>query len=192
MLETESRMMNKVRNSFLFFIFVFSISVALEASQVDFSWSTPENFVYKEDSGDEKIYIVWFYSIKNTTDKKILVPIETFLNTDTQKSYEDKYLPDIVSKVSKGNEEYMTASDMKGEFGPGVTKMGVAVFEDIDPYAQKINVFATGLSHFFFWRWRLVDYSYKITYKKSGNKWILVEHGFNKDSSHRNYADKFK
>lgn len=192
MLETGSRMMNKVRNSFLFFIFAFSISVALEASQVDFSWSTPENFVYKEDSGDEKTYIVWFYSIKNTTDKKILVPIETFLNTDTQKSYEDKYLPDIVSTVSKGNEEYMTANDMKGEFGPGVTKMGVAVFEDIDPYAQKINVFATGLSHFFFWRWRMVDYSYKITYKKSGNKWILVEHGFNKDSSHRNYADKFK
>jgi hypothetical protein len=126
-------MMNKVRNVFLFFIFTFSISVALEASQIDFSWSTPENFVYKEDSVDEKTYIVWFYSIRNTTDKKILVPIETFLNTDTQKSYEDKYIPDIISKVSEGSEEYMSAKDMKGEFGPGVTQSGVSVFEDIDP-----------------------------------------------------------
>jgi len=185
-------MMNKVRNAFLFFIFAFSISVELEASQIDFSWSTPENFVYKEDSGDEKRYIVWFYSIENTIDKTILVPIEAFLNTDTQKSYEDKYIPDIVSKASKGNEEYMSAKDIKGEFGPRVIKKGVAVFEDVDPYAKKINIFATGLSHFFFWRWRMVDCSYKITYKKSGNKWILVEHGFSKDTSHRNYADKFK
>ncbi len=184
--------MNKVRNLFLFSLFVLSFSITSEASQVDFSWSTPESLTYKKDSEDEKKYIVWMYSVKNTTDNKIVVPIETFLKTDTQKNYEDKYIPDIVSKYSKGNEKYISAGEMKGEFGPGVTKKGIAIFEDIDPYAQKINIYVTGLTHFFFWRWRLVDYSYKITYKRSGDSWTLDEHGISKDTSHRNYADKFK
>lgn len=184
--------MNKVRNSFLFFLLVMFVSITVEAAQVDFSWSTPENIVYKEGTEDEKRFIVWLYSLRNTTDKKILVPIETFLNTDTQKNYADKYIPEIVSKVTKGDEVYLNANDIKGEFAPGATKKGIAIFEDVDTYAQNINIFATGLSHFFFWRWRLVDYSYKISYKKSGDKWILLEHGFMKDTSHRNFADKFK
>lgn len=184
--------MSILRNTFLLFIITFFVSVTSEASQIDFSWSTPENFVFKNDNGEEKTYIVWLYSIKNTTDKKILVPIETFLNTDTQKGYKDKFITEIVSQIAKSNEGIMSAEDMKGEFEPGITKKGIAIFEEIDPYARKINIFATGLSHFFFWRWRLVDCSYVITYKKSGDKWILEDHGFNKDTSHRNFTDKFK
>ena len=164
----------------------------VEATQVDFGWSTPENYVYKEGTADEKKFIVWFYSLRNTTDKNILIPIETFLNTDTQKNYADKYISEIASEFAEEGEVFLNAKDIKGEFGPGVTKKGIAIFEDVDSYAQNINIFATGLSHFFFWRWRMVDYSYKIQYKKSGDKWILLEHGFMKDTSHRNFADKFK
>lgn len=166
-----------------------SFTLASEASQVDFSWSEPENISYKKDSEEEKEFIIWFYSIKNTTEKEILVPVETFLTTDTQKNYADIFIEEVVSTVSKGEKGYMTAQEMKGEFGPGVAKQGVALFGNVDPYARKINIFVTGLSHFFFWRWRMVDCSYKITYEKSGNKWRLVEHGFSKDSSHRNFSD---
>lgn len=178
-----------MKNTFLFFCLVFIISISSEASQVDFGWSIPENFVYKDSSGDEKTYIVWFYSITNTTDKEILVPVATFLNTDTNESYEDKYIPEIISKFAEEDEVYMRASEMRGKFGPGVTKKGVAVFEDISPYAQKINISTTGLSRFFFWRRHSVEYSYDIIYKKSRKKWKLVEHGFLKDTSHRNLAD---
>ncbi|MCP5002684.1 MAG: hypothetical protein GY941_01840 [Planctomycetes bacterium] len=182
--------MKKANILLLVVVFVVSFQFVSEASQVDLGWSIPENMSYKNGSGDEKRYIIWFYSINNTTDKEILVPLETFLTTDTQKGYEDIFIEDVVSKFTEGDRDvYMTAREMKGEFGPGVTKKGVALFEDVDPYARQINIFVTGLSHFFFWRWRMVDYSYKITYKKSGDKWCLVDHGFSKDSSHRNYSD---
>ena len=118
------------------------------------------------------------------------MPIASLLATDTKKYYEDKYIPEIAGKVSEGVEKYISADEMKGVFGPGVTKKGIAMFENIDPHAKKINILVEGLSHFFFWRGRLVDPSYKITYKKSGDKWILEKHGFSKDSSHRSYTDK--
>ena len=55
----------------------------------------------------------------------------------------------------------------KGELAPKATKHCVAMFEDVDPKARRLDIFVTGISHFFFWRWRMVDYSYKITYERS-------------------------
>lgn len=175
-----------------FLFLVISFPVISEASQVDFGWSVPEYFLYNEGSEDEKKYLVMVFSIRNTIDKEITVPVATLLLTDTDKYYEAKYISEIAEKVSKDGETYLSSDEMKGEYGSGVTRMGIAIFEDIDPYAKKINIFMTGLSHFFFWRWRLSDCSCKITYKRSGSKWILEEHGFSKDNSHRNYVDKFK
>lgn len=177
---------------FLFLNLVISFPVISEASQVDFGWSVPEYFLYNEGSEDEKKYLIRVFSIRNTIDKEITVPVATLLLTDTDKYYEAKYIPEIAEKVSEDGETYLSSDEMKGEYGLGATRKGIAIFEDIDPYAQKINIFMTGLSHFFFWRWRLSDCSYKITYKRSGSKWILEEHGFSKDNSHRNYVDKFK
>ncbi len=166
--------------------------VTSNASQVDFGWSTPEYFSHNKNPEDEKKYLIWVFSIKNTIDQEITVPVATILSTDTDKYYEAKYIPEIAGKVSEDGEMYLSSDKMKGDYGPGVSRTSIAIFEDIDPYAQKINIFMTGLSHFFFWRWRLSDYSYKITYKRSGSKWILEEHGFSKDNSHRDYVDKFK
>mgnify|MGYP003960204639 FL=1 len=166
--------------------------VTSDASQVDFGWSTPEYFSHNKNPEDEKKYLIWVFSIRNTIDKEITVPVATLLSTDTDKYYEPKYIPEIAEKVSEDGEKYLSSDNMKGEYAPGVTRKGIAIFEEIDPYAQKINIYMTGLSHFFFWRWRLSDYSYKITYKRSGSKWRLEEHGFSKDNSHRNYVDKFK
>lgn len=184
--------MNKIRYFILFLILAGILSVTSEAAQVDFGWSTPEFLFRKDESGVEKRYLFWVYSIKNTIDQKITVPVAAFLTTDTEKNYAAKYIPEIAAKVSEGEEVYISSDEMKGEYNPGEIRNGIAIFEDIDPYAQKINIFMTGLSHFFFWRWRLVDYSYKITYKKSGEKWTLEEHGFSKDNSHRDFTDKFK
>ena len=186
--------MNKLKYLclFLFLIFAASVPVESEASQVDFGWSVPEYFLENEGSEDEKKYLIWVFSIGNTIEEEITVPVVTLLSTDTDKYYEAKYIPEIAEKISEDGETYLSPDKMKGKYGPRVTRKGIAIFEDIDPYAQKINIYMTGLSHFFFWRWRLSDYSYKITYKRSGNKWRLEEHGFSKDNSHRNYVDKFK
>lgn len=177
---------------FLFLNLAISFPVTSDASQVDFGWGTPEYFLHNKGLEDEKKYLIWVYSIHNTIDQKISVPVATLLSTDTDKYYEAEYIPEIAEKVSEDGEKYLSPDEMKGDYDPGVTRKGIAIFEDIDPYAQKINIFMTGLSHFFFWRWRLSDCSYKITYKRSGSKWVLEEHGFSKDNSHRNYVDKFK
>ncbi len=184
--------MNRVTHLFIFLIITILYSMTAEASQVDFAWSTPENLVHKKDTEEEKKYLIWVYTLSNTIDKTIEIPVATLLSTDTEKYYEPKYIPEIATIVSEGKEDYISPDEMKGEYSPGVTRKCIAIFEDIDPYAQKVNIFMTGLSHYFFWRWRLSDYSYKITYKKSGNKWLLEEHGFSKDNSHRNHVDKFK
>lgn len=186
--------MKKLKYLCLFLLLNLAISIPLtaDASQVDFGWSIPEYFSMDDGPEDEKKYLIWVFSIRNTIDKEITVPVATLLSTDTDKYYEPKYIPEIAEEVSECVEKYLSSDKMKGEYAPGVTRRGIAMFEDIDPYAQKINIYMTGLSHFFFWRWRLSDYSYKITYKRSGSKWLLEEHGFSKDNSHRNYVDKFK
>ena len=46
--------MDKARYLFVFLILVISPSPSVEASQVDFAWSTPENFIHKKDAEGEK------------------------------------------------------------------------------------------------------------------------------------------
>ena len=177
---------------FLFIYLVVFFPVISDGSEIDFGWSVPEYFSENEGTEDAKKYLIWAFSIGNTIDKEISVSVSTMLKTDTGKYYEAKYIPEIAEKVSEDGGKYLSTDKMKGEYGPGVTRKCVAVFEDIDPYAQKINIFMTGLSHFFFWRSRTSEYSYKITYKRSGSKWRLEDHGFSKDRSHINHVDKFK
>ncbi len=179
----------KYLSLFLFFYIAAFFPVISEGSEIDFGWSIPEYFSDNKGSEDEKKFLIWVFSIRNTVEKAISVSVATVLSTDTDKYYEAKYIPEIAEKVSEDGEEYLSTDKMKGEYGPGVTRRGIAIFEDVDPYAKKINIFMVGLSNTFFWRSRSSDYPYKITYKKSGHKWILEEHGFSKDHS---YSDKFK
>lgn len=179
----------------LVFISLLIISIARigSASQLDFSWSEPKTYTHNKGTGGEVRYIIWFYNLGNTTEKPILVPIEVFLMTDTGEKRLDVYYPEIMEYVSKLDDDYKEgkkyqyAAIAKGELSPKITKHCVAMFEDIDPNAKRLDIFVTGISHFFFWRWRMVDYSYKITYEKEQDHWKLIEHGMTKDASHRSY-----
>ena len=163
------------------------------ASQLDFSWNAPKTYTHNKGTGGEVRYIIWFYNLGNTIDKPILVPIEVFLMTDTGEKYLDAYYPEIMEHVAKLDDDYkegkkyLFAAIAKGELAPKATKHCVAMFEDVDPKAKRLDIFVTGISHFFFWRWRMVDYSYKITYEKEQDRWKLIEHGMTKDASHRSY-----
>ena len=183
----------KVRILILGLVLVIGISQVAIASQLDFSWSAPKTYVHNKGTGGEVRYIIWSYNLGNTIDKPILVPIEVFLMTDTGEKYLDAYYPEIMEHVVKLDEDYkegkkyVFAAIAKGELAPKMTKHCVAMFEDVDPKAKRLDIFVTGISHFFFWRWRMVDYSYKITYEKELDRWKLIEHGMTKDASHRSY-----
>jgi len=177
---------------FLLLNIVIVFSVTSDASQVDLGWSVPEYFSDNKGTEDEKKYLIWVFTICNAIEEKITIPVATLLSTDTNKYYEAKYIPEIAEKVSEDGEKYLSLDKMKGDYDPGVIRKGIVIFEDIDPHAYRINIHMIGLSRFFFWRSRLLDYSYKITYRKSGSKWVLEEQGFSKDISHGNNVDKFK
>ncbi|MFQ5956677.1 MAG: hypothetical protein ACE5KK_02765 [Candidatus Brocadiales bacterium] len=151
------------------------------ARECELEWHTPNKVVY-----EGRNYLVWQYQIKNNTDKVISVPVEVFIATDTGGRYHDRYQPEVEPMVEEG-ERYENAFTMAGEFQPHQTKKAIAYFENVDENAKVLYVYMTGLSHFFFWRWRLIDYSYRIVYKRSGDTWQLMEHGFSKDTTHRDY-----
>ncbi|MCF6149323.1 MAG: hypothetical protein E3K37_11780 [Candidatus Kuenenia sp.] len=186
-----------MKPKYFFWMFPFLILIGMVnktyASPLDFSWCAPKTYVHNKETKGELCYIIWFYNLKNTIDKTILVPIEVFLKTDSGEKYTDTYYPELMERVKELDEDYFEgkkyqyASIAKGELATNTTKYCVAMFEDIDPDAKQLEIFVTGISHFFFWRWRMIDYSYKITYKKEADRWKLIEHGMTKDSSHRAY-----
>lgn len=103
---------------FLFLNLVIFFPVTSDASQVDFGWSIPEYFLNNEGSEDEKKYLIWVYSIRNTIDQKITIPVATLLSTDTGKYYEAKYIPEIADKISEDGEKYLSPDKMKGDYDP--------------------------------------------------------------------------
>lgn len=155
------------------------------ATQCDLEWQTPKEVAYQGLN-----YVAWFYEIKNNTDQPITVPVEVFLATDTGEKHIDRYHPGV-EKILVGEEgDYKHALSMGGQFAPHEKKKAIAYFEDVDKNARELYVYVTGLSHFFFWRWRLVDYSYRIVYERAESApggWNLVEHGFSKDATHKDY-----
>ena len=155
------------------------------ATQCDLEWQTPREVAYQGLN-----YVAWFYEIKNNTDQDITVPVEVFLATDTGGRHIDRYNPGV-EKILVGEEGgYKHALSMGGQFAPHEKKKAIAYFEDVDKNARELYVYVTGLSHFFFWRWRLVDYSYRIVYERADpatGGWNLVEHGFSKDATHKDY-----
>lgn len=181
----------KLRFALAGLLIVFSLSQMAQASPLDFSWNAPKTYVHNKGTRGEVRYIIWFYNLGNTIEKPIQTPIEVFLATDTGERYIDIYYPEIMEHASELDEDYKEdkkyAIIAKGELAPKTTKHCVAMFEDVDPKVKRLDIFVTGISHFFFWRWRMVDYSYKITYEKEMDHWKLIEHGMSKDTTHRAY-----
>ena len=183
----------RLKKCILGFVMFFCMCRVASASPLDFSWNSPRWYVHNKGTGGEIRYIVWFYNLGNTTEKSIPVPIEVSLMTDTGEKFIDAYYPENAAKLDEHYQEgtkYQFAAIAKGELSPQTTKHCVAMFEDVDPKARRLDIFVTGISHFFFWRWGMFDHAYKITYEKELDRWRLVEHGMIKESTHR--ADESK
>ena len=180
------------------FLYLLGVSQVSSASQLDFTWNAPKTYVHNKGTGGEVRYIIWFYNLGNTIDQPILVPIEVFLMTDTgeiisihiiQKSWSMWQNWMWIIKKAKSISSLLLQRE---NLLPKSTKHCVAMFEDVDPKARRLDIFVTGISHFFFWRWRMINYSYKITYEREQDYWKLIEHGMTKDSSHRSYEFESK
>ena len=155
------------------------------AAQCDLEWQTPKSVSYQ---GLD--YVAWFYEIKDNTDQPITVPVEVLLATDTGGRYIDRYQPGVEKMLVGEEGGYQHALTMAGQFGPHEKRKAIAYFEDVDKDAKELYIYVTGLSHFFFWRWRMIDYSYRIVYERAESAsggWNLVEHGFSKDATHKDY-----
>ena len=83
--------MNKIINFSLCFILVISFPVISEAAQIDFAWSTPEFLSYRKDSEDEKKYLIWCYSIRNTIDKEIIPRKKDIIKINTFRRLHGKF-----------------------------------------------------------------------------------------------------
>ncbi len=48
-----------------------------------------------------------------------------------------------------------------------------------------VGIFRTSHASQLDFSWKMIDYSYKITYEKELDHWKLIEHGMTRDASHR-------
>jgi len=123
---------------------------------LDFAFR-PLRIVTIEDKvkGRRNVHYLYYQVINRTGEPRFFVPQFTLV-TDTGKRYEDAVLPQAVKVIQ--NREDPTITDLYGAVGivgmiPTSTKQGVedavfgvAIFEGVDPHADKLTVFVRGLS----------------------------------------------
>ena len=123
------------------------------------------NFAYKPlrltqvdlpGKGRREVHYLFYQVVNRTGRPRMFVPQFTLI-TDTGKRYEDSVIPQAVTKIK--HREGSTIEDLYGAVAvmgmvPPSTKQGVddavfgvAVWEGVDPKADKLQIFVTGLSN---------------------------------------------
>jgi hypothetical protein len=97
-----------------------------------------------------------YYQVINRTDKPVLFVPQFTLITDTGKRYEDAVLPQAVKKINAREDlsidSLYGAVDIMGMVPPSTKQgiddavFGVAVWDNVDPHADKFSVYVRGLS----------------------------------------------
>lgn len=123
------------------------------------------NFAYKPlritqvdlpGKGRRDVHYLYYQVINKTGQPRMFVPQFTLI-TDTGKRYEDAVLPQAVKKIKHREdssiENLYGAVDIMGVIPPSIKQgiddavFGVAVWEGVDPHADKLQVFIKGLSN---------------------------------------------
>jgi len=171
--------MKKYILSFLFFVLLL-VPIQLDAKDnLSMVWGDPQDYIYADLLGSKKKAVVWFYQISNKTGEKQTAYINITLVTDTGKQYDDTWSPLVeVKLLGKEHEQYEDCLTMGGDFYNGVTKKGMAVFPNVDPGSTEIMIYVSGLADSYWRENNLVQSVYKITYKRSNNKWTKLKHGW--------------
>ncbi len=122
---------------------------------LDFAYR-PLRLVTIEDSkGRRDVHYMYYQIINRTGEPRMFVPQFTLV-TDTGKRYEDTVLPKAVDQIKLREDPTITklygAVDIMGMVGQsnkqGVEDavFGVAIWEGVDPHADKLTVYVRGLS----------------------------------------------
>ncbi|MEK7449326.1 MAG: hypothetical protein AAB019_07560 [Planctomycetota bacterium] len=136
--------------------------------ELEFTNQTPELFTYVDSTGDKKNYWYLVYTILNRTEKPIRLAIDICIKTDTNKYYQDIWHPLIEDQMISNEEKlgglplgvqkirikelkeelkYLNCKEIrdKKEIKPGETIKGIAVFKELDPRANELEVMVGGL-----------------------------------------------
>lgn len=114
----------------------------LAASPFDFGWSSPI-VVEKKSKGRLTTYLAWPIQLRNNTVRLLSPQLEIVAVTDTGRQYN----PDPAIHVHRPPHRYplVAMTDMGDGIFPSVTQNTVAVFQQIDPKASRIDFYVGGL-----------------------------------------------
>ncbi len=121
---------------------------------LDFAFK-PVRIITAEVDGKRKQLHYLYYQVINRTGKPRMFVPQFSIVTDTGKRYEDTVLPKVVEQIQVREDPtipLLGAVNIMGIVPPSTKQgiddavFGVAVWEDIDPHADKFSVYVRGLS----------------------------------------------
>ena len=123
---------------------------------LDFAYRPLRITTIEDSKGRRDVYYMYYQIINRTGEPRMFVPQFTLV-TDTGKRYEDTVLPKAVDQIKLREDPTITklygAVDIMGMVPLGTTKQGVedavfgvAIWEGVDPHADKLTVYVRGLS----------------------------------------------
>lgn len=122
---------------------------------LDFAFRPLRITTVEDERGRRDVHYMYYQVINKTGEPRMFVPQFTLV-TDTGRRYEDTVLPKAVSQIKMREDPTVAklygAVDVMGMVPPsnkqGVEDavFGVAIWEGVDPHADKLTVFVKGLS----------------------------------------------
>lgn len=106
------------------------------------------------DKGRRQVHYLYYQVVNHTKEPRMLVPQFTLV-TDTGKSYEDTVLPKAVVQIQNREDPtipLLGAVNIMGVIPPSTKQgvddavFGVAIFEGVDPKADRLTLYVRGLS----------------------------------------------
>ena len=114
--------------------------------ETELDFAHPELYTVKNSLGDQSYWYV-VYTIHNASEENRQVQPVIRIITGSGKVYEDLYIPEVVNVIGnrKGGNA-LHAGSMVVDIKAGETRVGVAVFNRIQPDSRSLTLWAYGLS----------------------------------------------
>lgn len=119
----------------------------LDTWELDFSCKPPR--VLEVTEGETVLpYTYIIYQVTNNSGQVVdFYPTFEIEADEGEKTYSDGIFPKIYERIaSTRSGQILPFTKMKGTIEPGDTRRGVAIFRNVDPGADKLTVYVTGLS----------------------------------------------
>ena len=122
---------------------------------LDFAFRPLRIVTIEDEKGRRDVHYMYYQIINNTGEPRMFVPQFTLV-TDTGRRYEDTVLPKAVKQIQTREDSTISniygAVDIMGMVPPSTSRgvenavFGVAIWDGVDPHADKLTVYVKGLS----------------------------------------------